>query len=80
MWNFLSIKNSFNSKKQIILLGQLKMIIALFSGFLEHNMPNAMLLSKFRLRNLSYIACIKGQQIGFGTPCWFFLKQLPMHR
>ena len=30
---------------------------------------HAMLLSKFRLRNLSYIACIKGQQIGFGTPC-----------
>ena len=39
MWNFLSLKNSFNSKNQIILLGQLKMIIALFSGILEHNMP-----------------------------------------
>ena len=71
MWNFLSLKNSFNSKNQIILLGQLKMIIALFSGFLEHNMPcyyQNFVCATFYM----YIACIKGQQIGFGTPCWFF--------
>ena len=36
---FFVFKEFFQFKNQIILLGQLKMIIALFSGFLELNMP-----------------------------------------
>ena len=64
---FFVFKEFFQFKKPDYIIGPTQNDYCTF--FRIFRTQHAMLLSKFRLRNLSYIACIKGQQIGFGTPC-----------